>query len=70
MRSGDDLRVSTIDFYCAAWRSDPDGHLTGPVLFCSRDSEAGHSWSVVVSRRWIQVGNPRGYIVWQHARLP
>src|SRR5262245_27730203 len=69
-RPGDTLTVGTLDLYCSLWRSDPDGHLTGPIIYCSRKSVSTHSWSVTVSRRWIQIGNPQGHLVWQHARLP
>ncbi|MGB2952487.1 MAG: hypothetical protein WBB74_03720 [Gaiellaceae bacterium] len=69
VRTGDRLSIPTLDLSCAVSGTDPDGHLTGPVLFCSRYS-VGRSWNVAVSRGWIQVRNPRGHRAWQHARLP
>jgi hypothetical protein len=69
MRTGDTLSVPTLDVFCSLWRSDPDGRLTGPVIYCNRSS-VNHSWGVIVSRRWIETGSPQGYVVWKHARLP
>jgi hypothetical protein len=69
VRTGDYLAIPTLDVSCSVFGSDPAGHLTGPIFYCHRRS-VSHSWNVTVSRRWIQVGNPQGYIVWQHPRLP
>jgi hypothetical protein len=55
LRTGDYVTIPTLDLECQISRHDPDGHLTGPIIFCDRYSESGHSWSVTVSRRWIQV---------------
>jgi len=70
MRIGDSLRIPAIDEFCVLYRHDPDGYLTGPSLFCTRESVISHSWGVQISNRWIVTINPRGYSVWQHARLP
>jgi hypothetical protein len=70
MRTGDNLGIPTLDVFCHLYLHDPDGHVTGPVIFCARNSEVNGSWGVMVSRRWIKVLNPQGYYVWQHARLP
>jgi hypothetical protein len=70
LRTGDYVIIPTLDLECQISRHDPDRHLTGPIIFCDRYSESGHSWSVTISRRWIQVFNAPGYRVWQHARLP
>jgi hypothetical protein len=69
VRTGDRLSIPTLDLSCALLGSDPDGHLTGPLLFCSRYS-VERSWHVAVSRGWIQARNTRGNRAWQHARLP
>jgi hypothetical protein len=69
LRTGDFATIPTLDLECVVERSDPDGHVTGPVLFCDRDSQSGKSWGVMISRRWIKVASP-SYYVYSHPRLP
>jgi hypothetical protein len=66
---GDNITIPTLDLFCSVEGHDPDGHVTGPVIYCDRNSVSGRSWGVFVSRRWIKVANPT-YYVYQHARLP
>jgi hypothetical protein len=67
---GDNITILALDLFCAVYRHDLDGHVTGPVLYCDRHSVSGRSWGVLVSRRWIKVASAQGYYVYQHARLP
>jgi hypothetical protein len=70
MRPGDYLTVPGMDLSCVDFRRDPDGHVTGNLLSCFRESEAGKSWSMNASPRWILVYDAQGYRRFAHARLP
>ena len=69
VRTGDTVDIPTLDLFCSILKSDPDGHVTGPVIYCDRGTTNVPSWGVQLSRRWIKVASPR-YYVYQHARLP
>src|SRR5437764_1085257 len=70
MRPGDFLAIPGMDMSCIDLRRDPDGHVTGNVFSCFRSSEAGKSWNMDASPRWITVFDAQGYRRFAHARLP
>ncbi len=42
MRAGDLLIVPGVDLSCDLFKTDPDHHDTGPLLFCNRNSVANN----------------------------
>jgi hypothetical protein len=42
-RPGDTVTFIGLDLGCTYFRSDPDHHEVGPILYCDRNSEAGKS---------------------------
>ena len=51
--------VPGVDLSCDLFKTDPDHHDTGPLLFCNRNSVANNSASFGASRVRICVSNHR-----------
>jgi hypothetical protein len=49
-RPGDTVTFIGLDLGCSFFRSDPDHHEVGPLLYCDRTSEAGNSRGMGASK--------------------
>ena len=66
MQVGDLLIVPGVDLSCDLFKTDPDHHDTGPLLFCNRNSVANNSASFGASRVHLRL-EPSGSRSWKYA---